>query len=78
MKIPVEVTITAQAAQYQSLPRTVMWLSTVTVLVKPFTAKAPLPILSTSLEEACRVRVIAIYQEKLGSVLEGQLKVGRK
>jgi hypothetical protein len=60
MKTPVEVTITAQAAQYQSLPCTVMWLSTVTVLVKPFTAKAPLPILLTSLEKACRVGVIAI------------------
>jgi hypothetical protein len=51
MNIPVEVIITAQAAQYQSLPRTVMWLSTVTVLVKPFAPKAPLPILLTSLGE---------------------------
>jgi hypothetical protein len=59
MKTPVEVIIIAQAAQYQSLPRTVMWLLTVTVLVKPFSLKAPLPILLTSLEEACRVGVIA-------------------
>jgi len=40
----VEVIITAQTVQYQSLPRTVMWLLTVTVLVKPFSFNAPLPI----------------------------------
>jgi hypothetical protein len=44
MIIPVEVIMTAQTAQYQSLPRTVMWLLTVTVLVKPFSCNAPLPI----------------------------------
>jgi hypothetical protein len=46
MKAPVETIITAQTVQYQSLPRTVMWLLTVTVLVKPFALKAPLPIVS--------------------------------
>jgi|SRR3954453_10871403 hypothetical protein len=49
MKAPVETTINAHAAQYQSLPRTVMWLLTVTVLVKPFTFNAPLPISSVLL-----------------------------
>lgn len=55
----VAVIITAQTVQYQSLPRTVMWLLTVTVLAKPFSLNAPLPILLTSLEEACKVGAIA-------------------
>lgn len=36
----------AVTAKYQSEPRTVIWLSVVTVLVKPLVSSAPLPILS--------------------------------
>lgn len=71
MKAKVETIITAQAAQYQSLPRTVMWLLTVTVLVKPFTLNAPLPILLTSLEEACKVEAIAYLSRGTRAGLEG-------
>jgi len=78
MKTPVEATITAQAAQYQSLPRTVMWLLTVTVLVKPFSFNAPLPILLTSLEEACKVEAMAYLSKRNVGWIRGQLRVGGK
>ncbi len=78
MKTRVEAIITAQAAQYQSLPRTVMWLLTVTVLVKPFTFNAPLPILLTSLEEACKAEAIAYLSRGNVGRIRGQLRVGSK
>jgi hypothetical protein len=71
MKTPVEAIMTAQTVQYQSLPRTVMWLLTVTVLVKPFTLNAPLPILLTSLEEACKVEAIEYLARGTPGGLEG-------
>ena len=57
----VEVIITAQTVQYQSLPRTVMWLLTVTVLVKPFSFNAPLPIFV----DVSRGRIVWLKQERI-------------
>jgi hypothetical protein len=53
-------------------------LLTVTVLVKPFALNAPLPILLTSLEEACKVEAIAYLAKRNVGQIRGQLRVGRK
>ena len=63
MNAPVAVIITAHTAQYQSLPRTVMWLLVETVFVKPFACNAPLPIFTVFLCQAGRTWGNEVFEQ---------------